>query len=251
MWANIRSLNALRGAKLLNQLSTTSTALLDSRNHDKAAMFMIADTIHHGDIVLRSHPVLTYLAYLIQMGVVMSPLSTNQMAFSYEENPFGKYFKRGLRVTLATDSPLQLHLTNEPLSEEYAIAGQMLKLSDCDLSEIARTSVVISSIPEQTKVKLIGDYAVDGPHCVGSLPACFLSQNDIDSAVIFSMVLDNRWSQNQRTAYPCALQILNVGRREAIYPARCFCSSKFLFVSDTIILRAKCSLCNVIIIIIK
>jgi AMP deaminase len=102
------------------------------------------------------------------MGVAMSPLSTNQMAFSYEENPFGKYFKRGLRVSLATDNPLQLHMTNEPLSEEYAIAGQMLKLSDCDLSEIARTSVVISSLPKERKVELIGQFDKHGPECVGS-----------------------------------------------------------------------------------
>jgi AMP deaminase len=46
-----------------------------------------------------------------------------------------------MNVTLSTDDPLILHLTDEPLIEEYAIASQVFDLSSLDLAEIARNSV--------------------------------------------------------------------------------------------------------------
>lgn len=66
------------------------------------------------------------------------------------------FFRQGQRVSLSSDNPLQLHMTNEPLTEEYAIASHMWKLSACDLSEIARNSVIISGFPFKTKVATIG-----------------------------------------------------------------------------------------------
>jgi AMP deaminase len=41
----------------------------------------------------------------------------------YKENPFPDFFARGLNVSLSTDDPLILHITKEPLLEEYAIAS--------------------------------------------------------------------------------------------------------------------------------
>jgi hypothetical protein len=35
------------------------------------------------------------------------------------------FFARGLNVCLSTDDPLQIHLTKEPLVEEYGIAAQV------------------------------------------------------------------------------------------------------------------------------
>lgn len=35
------------------------------------------------------------------------------------------FFQRGLNVSLSTDDPLQIHLTKEPLVEEYSIAAQV------------------------------------------------------------------------------------------------------------------------------
>jgi AMP deaminase len=35
------------------------------------------------------------------------------------------FFARGLNVSLSTDDPLQIHLTKEPLVEEYSIAAQV------------------------------------------------------------------------------------------------------------------------------
>ena len=40
----------------------------------------------------------------------MSPLSNNKLFLSYTKNPFYKFFKRGLNVSLSTDDPLILHV---------------------------------------------------------------------------------------------------------------------------------------------
>ena len=69
---------------------------------------------------------LQYLYYLAQIGISMSPLSNNHLFLTYNKNPFPEYFARGLKVCLSTDDPLQFHYTNEPLSEEYAVAAQVM-----------------------------------------------------------------------------------------------------------------------------
>jgi AMP deaminase len=66
-----------------------------------------------------------YLFYLSQIGLAMSPLSNNSLFLDYHKNPFPNFFARGLNVSLSTDDPLQIHLTKEPLVEEYSIAAQV------------------------------------------------------------------------------------------------------------------------------
>jgi AMP deaminase len=83
---------------------------------------LLADGINHG-LVLNSSPVLKYLYYLKQIGISMSPISNNKLVCKYADSPFRSYFYQGLNVTLSTDDPLLLHLTDEPLIEEYAIAS--------------------------------------------------------------------------------------------------------------------------------
>lgn len=96
------------------------------------------------------------------------------------------FFLRGLNVSLSTDDPLQIHLTKEPLVEEYSIAAsvsslslslnsqwyltvikgnfikasslQVWKLSSCDLCEIARNSVYQSGFSHALKVR--GQYSI-------------------------------------------------------------------------------------------
>ena len=88
----------------------------------------------------------------------------------YSKNPFPKFFGRGLNVSLSTDDPLIIHLTKEPLLEEYAVAAQVLikfllslkwlkvwNLSTVDLCEIARNSVIQSSYEEFLKKHWIGE----------------------------------------------------------------------------------------------
>ncbi len=79
--------------------------------------------------------------YLKQIGLAVSPVSNNKLFCKYQNSPFRKFFEIGLNVTLSTDDPLILHLTSEPLIEEYAIASQIFDLSNLDLAEIARNSV--------------------------------------------------------------------------------------------------------------
>ncbi|VVB02593.1 unnamed protein product [Arabis nemorensis] len=128
-----------------------------------AATFLTCHSIAHG-INLRKSPVLQYLYYLAQIGLAMSPLSNNSLFLDYHRNPFPVFFLRGLNVSLSTDDPLQIHLTKEPLVEEYSIAASVWKLSACDLCEIARNSVYQSGFSHALKSHWIGkDYYKRGP----------------------------------------------------------------------------------------
>jgi AMP deaminase len=89
-----------------------------------ASGFMCCENIAHG-INLRKSPMLQYLYYLAQVGLCMSPLSNNSLFLDYHRNPFPTYFARGLSVSLSTDDPLQIHLTREPLVEEYSVAANV------------------------------------------------------------------------------------------------------------------------------
>ncbi|KAI7743857.1 hypothetical protein M8C21_025917 [Ambrosia artemisiifolia] len=128
-----------------------------------AAAFLTTHNIAHG-INLRKSPVLQYLYYLAQIGLAMSPLSNNSLFLDYHRNPFPMFFLRGLNVSLSTDDPLQIHLTKEPLVEEYSIAASVWKLSACDLCEIARNSVYQSGFSHVLKSHWIGpEYYKRGP----------------------------------------------------------------------------------------
>ena len=89
-----------------------------------ASAFMACENVAHG-IQLRKSPFLQYLYYLAQIGLCMSPLSNNSLFLDYHRNPFPTYFARGLSVSLSTDDPLQIHLTKEPLVEEYSVAANV------------------------------------------------------------------------------------------------------------------------------
>lgn len=61
----------------------------------------------------------------------MSPLSNNSLFLDYHRNPFPMFFQRGLNVSLSTDDPLQIHLTKEPLVEEYSVAAKVCEFLVC------------------------------------------------------------------------------------------------------------------------
>jgi AMP deaminase len=118
---------------------------------------LLAENIAHG-INLRKTPCLQYLYYTSQIGLCMSPLSNNSLFLDYHKNPFPQFFARGLSVSLSTDDPLQIHLTREPLVEEYSVAAQVWKLSATDLCEIARNSVLHSGFPHRLKMHWVHTY---------------------------------------------------------------------------------------------
>lgn len=72
-------------------------------------------------------------------------------------------FPQGLNVSLSTDDPLQLHVTKEPLMEEYSVASQVWKLSAVDMCEIARNSVLQSGLEYRFKRHFLGrDFQLPG-----------------------------------------------------------------------------------------
>lgn len=124
--------------------------------------YLLAQGISHG-ILLRKVPFVQYLYYLDQVGIAMSPLSNNALFLTYDKNPFPRYFKRGLNVSLSTDDPLQFSYTREPLIEEYSVAAQIYKLSNVDMCELARNSVLQSGWEAQIKKHWIGkNYEKEG-----------------------------------------------------------------------------------------
>ncbi|OEL21941.1 AMP deaminase [Dichanthelium oligosanthes] len=162
-YANLYTLNKLRESKGMTTIKFRPHAGEAGDVDHLAATFLLCHNISHG-INLRKSPVLQYLYFLGQIGLAMSPLSNNSLFLDYHRNPFPMFFQRGLNVSLSTDDPLQIHLTKEPLVEEYSIAASLWKLSSCDLCEIARNSVYQSGFSHALKSHWIGkNYFKRGP----------------------------------------------------------------------------------------
>ncbi|XP_073140648.1 AMP deaminase-like [Henckelia pumila] len=162
-YANLYTLNKLRESKGMTTIKFRPHSGEAGDIDHLAATFLTSHNIAHG-INLRKSPVLQYLYYLAQIGLAMSPLSNNSLFLDYHRNPFPTFFLRGLNVSLSTDDPLQIHLTKEPLVEEYSIAASVWKLSSCDLCEIARNSVYQSGFSHALKSHWIGkEYYNRGP----------------------------------------------------------------------------------------
>mmetsp|Transcript_4308 Transcript_4308/g.6136 ORF Transcript_4308/g.6136 Transcript_4308/m.6136 type:complete len:441 (+) Transcript_4308:2-1324(+) len=157
MYANITTLNKLRISKGMNTFTYRPHAGEAGDIEHLAATFLVANSINHG-ILLYHSPVLQYLYYLAQIGISISPLSNNLLFCKYEDNPFPRFFRRGLNVTLSTDDPLMIHVTKEPLVEEYSVAAQVWKLTSTDLCEIARNSVLQSNFDPIFKAYWVGQH---------------------------------------------------------------------------------------------
>ncbi|KAL6754093.1 hypothetical protein V8C86DRAFT_382763 [Haematococcus lacustris] len=163
IYANLYVLNKFRESRGLNTFAFRPHAGEAGDIDHLAASFMLCENIAHG-INLRKSPLLQYLYYLAQIGLCMSPLSNNSLFLDYHRNPFPTFFARGLSVSLSTDDPLQIHLTKEPLVEEYSVAAQVWKMSSADLCEIARNGVLHSGFPHACKKHWVaGEYWRPGP----------------------------------------------------------------------------------------
>ncbi|KHN15593.1 AMP deaminase [Glycine soja] len=155
-YANLYTLNKLRESKGMTTIKLRPHCGEAGDSDHLAAAFLLCHNISHG-INLHKTPVLQYLYYLAQVGLAMSPLSNNSLFLNYKRNPLPMFFQLGLNVSLSTDDPLQIHLTKEPLLEEYNVAAKVWKLSACDLCEIARNSVYQSGFSHQAKSHWLGD----------------------------------------------------------------------------------------------
>jgi AMP deaminase len=156
LYANLRSLNRFRQRRRFSVFAFRPSCGEAGNIDHLIGSFLLAQSINYGVRLADSAP-LQYLFYLAQIGVTLSPLSNNtKLDLNYLHNPFPQFFRRGLRVSLGTDSPLLYHHTQEPLLEEYSIASKIWKLSPNDLSEVARNSVLLSNFSLRFKEEKLG-----------------------------------------------------------------------------------------------
>jgi len=162
IYSNMVVLNHLRRERGFNTFNLRPHCGEAGPVHHLVTAFMLAENISHG-LQLRKIPALQYLYYLAQIGIAMSPLSNNSLFLNYHRNPLPEYLARGLLVSISTDDPLQFHFTKEPLMEEYSIAAQVWKLSQTDMCELARNSVLMSGFEQKVKQHWLGEnYQEDG-----------------------------------------------------------------------------------------
>lgn len=155
LYSNLTSLNHWRKKRGFNTLVLRPHSGEAGDPEHLISAYLTSESINHG-ILLRKVPFVQYLYYLCQIGIAMSPLSNNALFLTYDKNPFPSYFKRGLNVALSTDDPLQFSYTREPLIEEYSVAAQIWKLSNVDMSELAKNSVMMSGFEYELKKHWIG-----------------------------------------------------------------------------------------------
>ncbi|EPY42817.1 adenosine monophosphate deaminase [Angomonas deanei] len=156
VWTNLSALNALRKRCGLNTIQLRTKLSSQSSPEALAVSYMLCDHIIDGT-ALEAHPAMQYLFGLHRIGVCMSPTYSNALGgVPYIENPFAKFFRRGLRVSLATFAPLLTHTSSEPLTEEYGNVARVCRLSGVDLSEIGLNSAWISSFPDELKSEWLG-----------------------------------------------------------------------------------------------
>lgn len=155
LYANLAQLNNYRAKRGFNTFVLRPHSGEAGDPEHLISAYLTSEGISHG-ILLRKIPFVQYLYYLDQVGVAMSPLSNNALFLTYDKNPFPYYFKRGLNVSLSTDDPLQFSYTREPLIEEYSVAAQIYKLSNVDMCELAKNSVVQSGWEHNIKKHWLG-----------------------------------------------------------------------------------------------
>ncbi|ODV95275.1 hypothetical protein PACTADRAFT_50021 [Pachysolen tannophilus NRRL Y-2460] len=163
LFSNICSLNYWRQKRGFNTLVLRPHCGEAGDPEHLINSYLVSEGISHG-ILLRKLPYIQYLYYLDQIPIAMSPLSNNALFLTYDKNPFPYYFHRGLNVSLSTDDPLQFSYTREPLIEEYSVAAQIYKLSNVDLCELAKNSVMQSGFEYELKRHWLGpNFTMEGP----------------------------------------------------------------------------------------
>ncbi|AMD22945.1 HHR176Wp [Eremothecium sinecaudum] len=182
LYAHMAYLNQWRAARGFNTFELRPHCGEAGDPEHLISAYLLAQGISHG-ILLRKVPFVQYLYYLDQIGIAMSPLSNNALFLTYDKNPFPVYFRRGLNVSLSTDDPLQFSYTREPLIEEYSVAAQIYKLSNVDMCELARNSVLQSGWEARIKKHWIGkDYLEKG-----------IKGNDVEKANVPDIRINYRY----------------------------------------------------------
>lgn len=150
IYANLTVLNHLRRAKGLNTFALRPHCVNGCTHFSSA--FLVAHSVNKGTY-LSCFPVLQYLYYLMQIGISTSALSAHS---------FSKMFASGLNLSLSPGKAL--HLTKDPLSEEYSLAMHVLGLSPVDLCEISNNSILQSGFALSEKAVWLGFSGVRGSY---------------------------------------------------------------------------------------
>ena len=137
-----------------------SSALWRGRRHGSSHVRLLDIPFHLPRHLIKQAPCSSILVLPEQIGIAISPLSSNAFFLTYERNPLPDLFKASLNVSLSTDDPLQFTkacrftpavesqklvpdfvVFQEPLLEEYSVAAHILKLPQSLLCDVARNSV--------------------------------------------------------------------------------------------------------------
>jgi len=136
-WCNVQLLNTKEPHAKPRQFrfscgSTTDIWML-------AAAYLLSDTICN-PVGLKLQPVLQYLCYLHDIGLVLSVLGHAARAGPAIKN----FLKCGHLVTLCAEDPLQRYNHHDALLEEYTAARRRIHLTSMDLYEMSSNSLTIS-----------------------------------------------------------------------------------------------------------
>jgi AMP deaminase len=115
--------------------------------------FLFAQSIQHG-IQLRLSPVLQYLYYLAQIGLAMGPTSNHYLWLDYHQQPFFDFYKMGMLLSINSDNPAQFGNSDYTLWGEYVSVLNQWRMSNADMCELARNSVIISDFPHEVTLYL-------------------------------------------------------------------------------------------------
>jgi len=149
-------LNQLREKRGLNTLTFKPHCGEAGQRDHLASAFLLSDSINHG-IKVHENPVLQYLFYICQIGMALCPLSNDSLFLKLKDSPIGHFHKVGMNISINTDDPLQFHNSQDPILEEYLIAGKCFDMDTTDLCEIARNSVKMSNFDHEIKAQWLGN----------------------------------------------------------------------------------------------
>ncbi|WP_432939490.1 adenosine deaminase [Kribbella sp. CA-253562] len=114
-----------------------------------------AERIGHGTSAMQDPELVAYLAeHRIPLEVSPTSNLATQAVRSYAEHPLPAMVEAGLVVTINTDDP---PMFGTDITNEYAVATELLDLDEAGAAELARTAVRVSFADQPVKDKLLAE----------------------------------------------------------------------------------------------
>jgi aminodeoxyfutalosine deaminase len=114
-----------------------------------------AERIGHGTSAMQDPELVAYLAeHRIPLEVSPTSNLATQAVRSYAEHPLPAMVEAGLVVTINTDDP---PMFGTDITNEYAVATELLDLDESGAAELARTAVRVSFADQPVKDKLLAE----------------------------------------------------------------------------------------------